>query len=363
MTLFQKAAAVFLALWIFSIPFSLSIHFHKEQGLVNGFLVDYRIPQIQLSAILLGLAAISLTLAALHAKNVQWKFFGKVGTCALLAAFIFQIAVGLFQFQTQHSLTGYLPFGEVSYQAPQIAKGVFFGRIYKLPYGTMVHPNVFAGFLVLSLLIFAYQPFIEIPRRYGILLTLLVVTMCVLTQSLAAFLALIFAGLILATIRFNLSILARTLIIFVPLASFVFFCNTSVIHSSHTSLSRRGQLQQIAVQMIKANPVLGVGWNNFTLQQEKYGIVSGSLRFLQPVHNSFVLLITELGLAGWLVTVCAALAVAKINAHWLPPLGALIFISSLDHYPLTITTGRMIIILLLIALYFAHRRQLKAVII
>jgi O-antigen ligase len=46
------------------------------------------------------------------------------------------------------------------------------------------------------------------------------------------------------------------------------------------------------------NPFLGVGLNNFIPEAMSSVFLSGTNRFLQPVHNIFLLVLAESGLVG-----------------------------------------------------------------
>ncbi len=353
MKLLRWVTNLFLFLWIFYIPASLAFHWNLQAGLVNGYLVDYRIPQINASALLLVMFLLSLLLVR---KQVRLFDLGKVAVVALLATMIFQISLGLFQFKWQVSLMGYLPLGEVAYTSTQIAKGVFGGAILKLPYGTTAHPNVLAGFLVIFFFILLLlQTFIPLSKKLLGSLLLFVILMCVLTQSLTALGGLILGGL-LFLFKSKLILLTRLAILLLPLFFLILFSLPQIVVSPNPSLSRRASLQTVAINMVKRHPLKGVGWNNFTLLQESYGFIPGTVRFLQPVHNSFLLLVTELGIAGWLVLILLGIMIWKIHPRHLPLIAILVFIASLDHYLLTLTTGRMLILLVLF-LYLLHGKS------
>lgn len=367
MNLLKISAKIFLAGWIFLIPSSLSYHLDKSAGLVNGVLVDYRIPAISASQLFLTAFLITLifSLSTDHGGK-HYEFIhslGRLGTTVLIVSFIFQCALGVYQLRFQRSLTGYLPLGEVDYVQPQIAKGVFGGSIYKLPYGTTAHPNVLAGFLVISFLTLLLQPFVKIDKRYRLFLFMLTVLMCFLTQSLVAATALLIAGVFFQLVKIKARKLVRLFILLLPIFSFLFFIFPFAYSSPNPSVARRAQLQQIALRMVESRPLTGVGWNNFTLLEEQYGLIPGPIRFLQPVHNVFLLLIAELGILGLAGVLLLGRAIWKVNAFWLPLLGALVFIGSFDHYLLTLSSGRMLLLLFFSAIYLSRKHQQQIVII
>ncbi len=367
MARYQVASLVFLCLWIILIPSSLAYHFNEQAGLVKGILVDYRIPTISGSAIamlgflfFLGLSFIS------HRDQDKTPFvrlLGKTVTITLLVSLVLQIFIGLFQFRFQRSLLGYLPLGEVSFSDSQVAKGTFFtGELYKLPYGTTAHPNVLAGFVVIAFLLLSAQRFLPINRAYRALLFTLTALVCFLTQSFTASLALGFGTLVLIGYGSKLTNAARIGLLLLPVVSFALFSLPQSLQHPNTSISRRAQLQQIALKMVAGEPVLGIGWNNFTALQEDYGYVPSTTRFLQPIHHSFLLLIVELGLTGWLINFLFHAFILRVHSLWLPAVAALVLISSFDHYPVTLTSGRMLLMLIILAVML-HKNKPKVLII
>lgn len=352
MKLAPRLCQILLCLWVVSIPWSLALSLDKNAGYVHGFLVDYRIPALCASTLFLVFALLGVVLTKQTGKQILQSI--KLG---LGVAFWMQFLFALLQFLTQKSLTGYLPFGEVALLSPQVAKGVFGnGMLLRLPYGTTLHPNILSGFMVISFFLWR----LLVPKHKTNTPQLLaVILMCALTQSLGSILALAF-GLILLVITRNDQVLiklSRLAIITLPLISYLIFLSPAAIQSPNPSVSRRAKLQQIARSMIANHPLSGVGWNNFTLYQEEYGVISGSTRFLQPPHHVFLLLITELGIIGWMLIVLIVRMIWKVSPQFLPLMGVLVLSGSLDHYLLTINTGRMLCLLCLMVCFSRNPKK------
>lgn len=338
-----------LFVWIFSIPTSIAWHYNISAGIVHGTLVDYRIPTIAGSAIL-GVFLVFLFFISKERGNIEFKMMmRRTIQTALVCTIFFQFSIATYQFFFQKSLFGYIPFGEVDLSSYQIAKGTLLnGSLYKLPYGTTVHPNVLAGFCVMAFLLLLFlkkrEKSIAFIYLFGI-----VVTICVVTQSYTAGIALSI-GISLFFIHKHVSskfLLMATL--FVPIVSIILLSLPTSFHLS-SSISRRSQLQEIAVSMIKAHPFRGVGWNNFTVEMENYGYVSNTVRFLQPVHNVFLLLVSELGVVGWILLTHLGRKLSTQPTRSFMLLTPLVLIGSLDHYLLTLTTGRLLVSFIVIML-------------
>ncbi|MBI2029945.1 O-antigen ligase family protein [Candidatus Gottesmanbacteria bacterium] len=92
---------------------------------------------------------------------------------------------------------------------------------------------------------------------------------------------------------FLLLVLVFTLILAAPLN---YYRISSLLSSVDTSLAERILLTKAAIIMIKNNFVFGVGINNFLFNLP-------SQLLLQPVHNTYLLILTESGIAGLILFV------------------------------------------------------------
>ena len=98
-----------------------------------------------------------------------------------------------------------------------------------------------------------------------------------------------------------------------------------------------------------SSPVFGVGLNNFVVKMEEFGQVIATYRFLQPVHNVFLLILAETGLVGlglaaggWRLAFKQKLSHSFSNPK-LYILCAIFFLSLFDHYLLTIQQGTLVL--------------------
>lgn len=237
------------ALLIFFIPSNLFLKFFFQTSYVNGLSVDYLLPKLYASdliiLLLLGIWLIEILVRGnfrffqRFKKNSTLRFFllsfislvgilflrqfwsakplagiwffcklievsmlfffflshqnilkQKIIWLSLCVTLIFQAVLGIYQYQTQQSFfPSYTYLGEINYNHPLfLAKGTFDGVEKILPYGTTSHPNVYAGFLTLGLfLTLRYW-------RKGIVLKIifsgLILLSLFLAQSVAAFITL-----------------------------------------------------------------------------------------------------------------------------------------------------------------------------
>ena len=118
-----------------------------------------------------------------------------------------------------------------------------------------------------------------------------------------------------------------------------------------TSFTRRLELTKIAIKMWLSSPIFGVGLNNFIVRMEEFGQVKANIRFLQPVHNIYLLVLAETGIIGLLTVSCWLLVVGKKLKEKNHPLFyvlcSMFFLGLFDHYFLTIQQGMLILALIL----------------
>ena len=99
--------------------------------------------------------------------------------------------------------------------------------------------------------------------------------------------------------------------------------------------------------MIKAHPVWGVGMGNFVTNAEQYSSSTEVVRFVQPVHNLPLLILTETGLLG-LILIYLILQTSSIKFQKSLALSLILLTSIilLDHYLLTIQSGVLLLIII-----------------
>lgn len=330
---------------VFLIPGNLAKHFALPSSYVSGYLVDYLIPTLYLTDVLIILLLIfkpiktvpktliiflllllpAVFFAASPVPAIyKWIKFLEIGLLAvwarqyrpaiakpLIAAVIFQSILAIGQWFNQGSLLGYWFLGEQPYSVstPGIDKIAWWDGSLKIPpLGTTPHPNVLAGFLVVTTQGFSFA---IIPLF--------------LTFSLSGWLAFL--------------IRKKWLLIAAVAVSLIFGKNLSFL-APESSFSRRSQLTKIAWQMFKDHPLTGVGLNNFTVAMDRYGYIPATTRFLQPVHNIYLLILSETGLIGTTGFLYLLLQGRALKYRY--GLALLLFLGLFDHWPLTLQTGLLL---------------------
>lgn len=323
----------------------------------------------------------------LRQKWSNWFF------AALIAGILFQSILGIYQFYSQSSFAGYFFLGEPDLSSyAGIAKGNFHNQVQILPYGTTSHPNVLAGYLVISLLLalisvrrVADQNAGHHSLRQGSLLVSAALGGYVLflTQSVSAWLSL---GLGLAVLALTASsfwekcsfstrqiLLTATFVILSlqVLAPFLLLKLQSQIPSM-PSIERRVMLNQAAWDMFLNQPLQGLGFGSFTKEVETFSNQPEIVRFVQPAHHLGLLLIAETGILGVSLVVSLLLFVIRkieststktSNIYTTAALtfgAALTPIAVLDHYLLTNQTGWFLILLILFFVKHQTTQDLKS---
>lgn len=259
----------------------------------------------------------------------------------LVVLIIFESCLALCQFVRQKSLFPYSILGETNLEsATDLAKVSFFGKSLVAPYGTMSHPNVLAGTLVLILaFLWREKDFIK-RRRLSKIITGLVILIVLLVQSWTA---LIFLFLLWLAGKFSLEVSNKKMsacwfffltLLLIPLAIY----GGAKIWPDNLSLTRRANLNMAAGQMWQTAPFLGVGVGQFTMNLQNFWPDNN---FTQPVHNTIWLILTEtgaIGLIGLTIVCWKNQLLTRVSRNWILVIAIAVFLA-LDHYVWTTWWG------------------------
>ncbi len=112
----------------------------------------------------------------------------------------------------------------------------------------------------------------------------------------------------------------------------------------------RQRLNTGALQQWMNSPVFGVGLGNFLVQLPKT-LLSRTMYFLQPAHNIYLLVLAETGVTG-LVAFFGVLwgAIRQNRKHpfspFRAPLAVYLALGLIDHYPVTLQQGQLLLTIL-----------------
>ncbi len=338
---FQKRLTpLLLFLFILFLPTQLGKHFFFDFSYLSGVKVDYLAPKIYLTDIL-SFLLISLNYPTIvnGFGNVWWLFifliinffttfvkplslyyslkilqllavffiFRKIRISAKIVLFgfcigaILELFLSVSQIFYQRSLQGFFYFlGERHFTlgTPGIAKASINGIEFLRPYGTFSHPNSLAGFYLLLYFFVLTNKFFS-QFIYLKSLSLFVFSALIfISFSKVAIISYLILNIIYAFLPLiskpkskfcRVCLVARLLILLtVP---FLFLQATT----DPLSWQKRLMLLKNAFIIITAYPIFGVGLGNYLVVQNQL-ISAYFFPLNQPVHNIFLLFLTEMGL-------------------------------------------------------------------
>lgn len=230
-----------------------------------------------------------------------------------------------------------------SLSTPGIAKFDFYGLQFLRPYGTFPHPNVLAGFMIIiALLLSKWRRPAPAIFLAGLIVLLTVSRVAIITGLGSAFFLLKKKGRIL---------LLLAVLLMLPILYTRF---SSAFNFDALSFIRREEQAEIATAMWLQSPLLGKGLNNF-IPAASDQLLAGPSRFLQPVHNIFLLALAEtglVGLSGFLILIGFPIfmlfkrySILYTQYSILTIWAVIIFLGLFDHYFLTLPQGYRLLFL------------------
>lgn len=272
--------------------------------------------------------------ASLNFKSIRPKLFWPLSLSLVL-----QSVLGLTQF-IKGGTAGLWILGERTFSitSAAIAKFDFYGVEFLRPYATFPHPNVLAGFLVISsMLLTKLLPVSTLASLFLKATSSLAAVVVLLTVSRTA----IVAGFVYLLARKKNWIWSGLILLILLPVLFTRF--SSLIDYDNLTFVRRQELSKIALNLWFKGPkelILGVGLNNFIPSAADLLLV-GPGRFLQPVHNIFLLTLSETGIIGLI----GLLGFLRFRRRYLLIWLLIIFLGLFDHYLLTLPQGYRLLFL------------------
>lgn len=299
-------------------------------------------------------------------RRVPWLF-----ALTLIGVLTLQSQWAIFQFISQHDV-GMNILGESHLSASTIGVAKFSVASTKLirAYGPYQHANMLSGSLLVGIILCLYL--LSLPKQVYkpyLLLTCSIITIGFITAfsrsallSLVIFLLVFFISIKkVFKNKISFPTLATTLIfIFLLIFSPLLFSRST--DSQDLAYQARNRGYTWGVSILQSLPAWhGVGMGNYPKTLEHY-LVAHNISYesweIESVHNSFLLLILELGILPTFLIVIILLYRATHYGNKLFSYRNIIFISSLlpifllDHYMLTSTTPLVITELVWVTVMF-----------
>ncbi len=355
---------ILLSILVFLIPSQLAIHFWPSWAFVFGIRIDYLSPAIYLTDILVvallvnwivyqhtvvvglfkkyvkyiafflvligvnlfystsflpslfkWLKVIEMIFFATY-LSIQLKNIGKnIIFKSLFASLIFFSTIGIVQFLISKTIGG--PFyllGERTFtiSTPGIALANIFGQNFLRVYSTFPHPNVLAGFFGAALVFLFETKFVKHlfskNKKVAVVGLLIVCLGLLLSFSLSAFIGL---GVVFLLYLLKLSGRVKNIVLNIIFGAVILGSlllpivadKLLLIGNFQKNISERLDLSIIAGHMINEKFWLGEGFNTFIINMPKIKPTLTSSWLLQPVHNIFLLTLSEVGVFGLLLLI------------------------------------------------------------
>lgn len=274
----------------------------------------------------------------------------------LLTAAALQAFLAITQFFIQKNV-GLNILGEPNFLADGIAKIDIGTEKFIRSYGTMPHPNILAGFLLMTLFLGKNK-----------ILKIICIIGLVLTFSRSAILATIICGLVYLTFNFknttsclkNKKIFLIGILLTITTLSVLAYPQIKSRLLSTTEMEERLMILAPTIEMIKDNP-LGIGLGNFTNKIQKYTEIKLAPWEYQPIHNVYLLATAELSIIGTgliLFIIIYSLFIAK-DKKIKYAIFTFTLIGFFDHYQYTLYQGEMmsVVLISLASAYHLHRAK------
>ena len=274
---------------------------------------------------------------------------------ALSIGVFFQSLLSTFQYIKQSSLGGILYFfGERTFngQTPGIANISAGGDLILRAYGTFSHPNVLAGFLLITLTLLIFNLRLKkITDSFYLTSVILGSVALFLTFSRIAILLWIITLCIFLFSKVKISLFKKVIAVLIVLASLLI---SSVIYSPfyfrfiqsslfEESFVVREKIIYQSFDIFTKNPIIGAGINNYF----SLPISLNNVFVIQPVHNIFMLILVQTGIIGFLYSLWFLLKLFKSVINKPVALKLLLFyiiaIGVFDHYFLTLQQGQLML--------------------
>lgn len=312
--------------------------FLLNAGMVTFFHGDMRLYAFFVMHILFGFLFYRLLRDEVvpFSESLRWLLFGA----------LFQVCLVLGQVLLNHSVgLSFLGEPHVGPQVMNVAKNKTEVEAVIRGYGTFLHPNILAAYLMTIFLV----AIPHLKKAAFLLWSFILLFGIYLTGSQAAELTLgvvLVLYLFFRMVKFASSqkvVMFGFLAIFFTLNAWFFF-NADQLKSDDVSIQERVAQTELSRSLMSQYPT-GVGIAQFTLVTEEVSPTKLEPWQYQPVHNVYFLVLSELGVQGLillLMTIVAMLASAKNPLQTLPLL-ALVTIAAFDHLLMTSYVGFFLI--------------------
>ena len=317
-----------------------------------------------------------LTMIVLYLRRRSTFNAKRLLVMPLLCSVVAFGVIGIFQFYYQRSIGGlFYILGERSFSADTIGIALvnIFGIERLRMYSTFPHPNALAGYagVVAMLLLISYRKIIKSSKMlFWISITILGIVLF-LTFSKTACVSIVVVGCMYLLLKMNQRLFKKTtkiLFLTIVTLSFLFsIISLPVINEGkYKTVSERITLANVAGKTFSENIITGVGMNGYIVQLSQTNISTNIRWLLQPVHNIYLLMLSEMGLLLFIAVVFASYRVLTMTIETrsllIFPYLFILITGTLDHYWLTIQQNQLIAtIVIAVIIREYYERKIKGV--
>ena len=419
----EKLETIVFYLLILFLPTQLGKHFWPDFSLISGIRIDYLSPTLYVTDILVFLLLLVWFIQKIQStkfkvqkskfrifllvlcffflniylshniwngiyhllKLLEFSFLtyyvaSMIRTVRQIKKIFFLLGVGVLgesflaiaQFVLQSSIGGLLYlFGERTFTSmtPGIANANISGRLLLRSYGTFSHPNVLAGFLLVSMICLLFSlPWIRkgFEKFFWIVILFFGSSALLLTMSRLAVVLWVALLVVVLLYQFQqtihkiiVALLIFGSILFMLLAT-PFGARLLQTNLGEESVVQREVLIQSSITLFSRQPIVGIGLGNFIPQLSTIQKPLTLGLYLQPVHNIFLLVLVETGIIGFgffiillvktyrkLFTDVRVTTQLLSSRIFLITLSVMLILGLFDHYWLTLQQGQLLLSLML----------------
>jgi len=385
-------------LLVFSLPTQLAFHFWPKSSFIFGIRVDYLSPAIYFTDLLILLFIVfslfknktriiskaHIFIVVYILINIIASKFAPITFYKWLKVILYILFVQTIQFQQKFTFKNWLYkplsisliffgvigiaqtligrstglfwlLGERSFNisTPGIALGSLLGNTFLRPYSVFSHPNSLAGYYLVTLIILLGVPRKTLLNKISLVIGSIVV---LLAFSKAVWITAIFVLGIMLLVRQK--VLKQLSLSLFPFVFSIISIPLTIIGDTYQipkllfrdSIVERMILFKSTGSLLASNFLFGTGLGNHIVSLSKLTPIVKNIWLLQPVHNIFLLIFTEVGIIGlivFLVIMAKTLERCKNNQNFQFALIAILTTGFFDHYWLTLQQNILLLVILL----------------
>ncbi len=315
----------------------------------NSFLFSLRL----FSLVLLFLSVLQITKEEKLDRTGRERIITS-GVVILLVNVLIQGILGVIQFKRGSSLgLGFLGESQVVSGMTGSSFVELSGEVFLRAYGTFPHPNVLGGFLLMTMFL-GVCLYNSRRKLAGGLLVIISFLFMIFTFSR---ISILLGGVVILVFILKEFLFKKKSLLSFSLSPLLFLERFgNLFNGGDRSWSERLDLMKRSFRVIKENWLLGIGGGNFVKGMEGF-VPRGSSGILltQPVHNIFLLCVSEYGILGFLLIFYVLFYgviknVKRISLYGILILFVIVVIGVFDHYLFSLPQGVVILFSLLFLL-------------